>query len=218
MGLMEPDSGYVKLFGANLDEVRQRVSYVPQRESVDWQFPASVREVVEMGRYRPKNLFRKLRSEDRDAVDEALEKVGLLELRERQISELSGGQQQRVFLGRALAQKAELYLMDEPFVGIDAATEEAILKVLEDLKKSGKTVIIVHHDLQTANEYFDDIVLLNTRLVAAGSKEKVFTKENLQEAYGGRLTVLSKMGELLAKQDFPLREEPFKEKEGSGDG
>lgn len=218
MGLMEPDSGYVKLFGKNLKEVRKQVSYVPQRESVDWDFPASVRDVVEMGRYRKENLFRRLSKQDRAVVKLAMEKVGLLEYADRQISQLSGGQQQRVFVARALAQEADLYLMDEPFVGVDAATEEALLNLLSEMRAQGKTVIIVHHDLQTAFEYFDWAVMLNTRLVAAGPKQEVFRKDLLQEAYGGRLTVLSKIGDLLAKQDFPVRESGFKEKEGLGDG
>lgn len=218
MGLMEPDSGYVRLFGKSLDEARQQVSYVPQRESVDWQFPVSVREVVEMGRFRPKNLFRRLKAQDHDAVDAALERVGMLEYAQRQIGQLSGGQQQRVFLARSLAQEAELYFMDEPFVGVDAATEDAILKVLADLRDQGKTVVIVHHDLQTAYQYFDSMVMLNTRLVASGPKEEVFTKANLQEAYGGRLTVLSKLSQLIAETEFPVREKEFKEKSGSGDG
>lgn len=218
MGLMQPDSGYVKLFGKDLDEVRQQISYVPQRESVDWTFPASVREVVEMGRYNSKNLMRRLSKADKEKVTIALEKVGMLDYAHRQISQLSGGQQQRVFLARSLAQNADLYLMDEPFVGVDAATEEAILEVLTDLKKAGKTVVIVHHDLQTAHQYFDWIVLLNTRLVAAGPKKEVFSQENLQEAYGGRLTILSKLSNLIAKSEFPVREEEFKEREGKGDG
>lgn len=218
MGLMEADSGYVRLFGAELKAVRNRVSYVPQRESVDWDFPVSVREVVEMGRYSTKNLMRRLKRRDQDLVDQALEKVGMLEYAHRQISQLSGGQQQRVFLARSLAQDADLYLMDEPFVGVDAATEEAILKVLSDLRSQGKTVVIVHHDLQTAYTYFDSMVLLNTRLVAYGPKEEVFTQEILQEAYGGRLTVLSKLSELIARSEFPVREKGFREKSGLGDG
>lgn len=218
MGLMEADSGYVKLFGSNLKNVREKVSYVPQRESVDWDFPVSVREVVEMGRYRSKNLLRRLKPKDQDLVDRALEQVGMLEYAQRQISQLSGGQQQRVFLARSLAQNAELYLMDEPFVGVDAATEEAILRVLSTLRDEGKTVVIVHHDLQTAYQYFDSMVLLNTRLVAYGPKEKVFSQESLQEAYGGRLTVLSKLSEIIAQKEFPVREKGYKEKEGEGDG
>ncbi len=215
MGLMEPDSGYVRLFGKPLNEVRDRVSYVPQRESVDWQFPISVREVVEMGRYRPSNLMSKLSASDQDLVDQALEKVGMLEYASRQIGQLSGGQQQRVFLARSLARNADLYLMDEPFVGVDAATEEAILQVLGELRDEGRTVIIVHHDLQTAYQYFDSIVLLNTRLVAYGPKEMVFSQENLKEAYGGRLTVLSKLSQIITSTAFPVREKEFKEKGAS---
>lgn len=212
MGLMEPDSGYVNIFGKSLKEVRKRVSYVPQRESVDWDFPANVREIVEMGRYRPEKLFRRLDQKDKEIVSRSLEKVNMLEYSQRQISQLSGGQQQRVFIARALAQEADMYLMDEPFVGVDAATEDSILQLLSQMKQEGKTVVIVHHDLQTAYEYFDWIVLLNTRLVAAGPKEEVFKSDLLQEAYGGRLTVLSKIGDLLARRDFPVRESGFKEK------
>ncbi len=217
MGLMEPDSGYVKIFGEDLDKIRHKVSYVPQRETVDWDFPASVFDVVEMGRYRKSNLFRRLSKKDKEITTQALEKTGMLEYAKRQISQLSGGQQQRVFIARSLAQQADLYLMDEPFVGVDAATEDSILALLSEMKSEGKTVVIVHHDLQTAYEYFDWIVLLNTRLVASGSKDSVFTPQLLQEAYGGRLTVLSRIGDLLSKQDFPVREKEFLEKEGEGD-
>lgn len=211
MGLLSPDSGFVSLFGEPLNKVRQRVSYVPQRESVDWDFPANVMDVVLMGRYRRNNIFKRITKEDRAIATEALERVNMLEFANRQISQLSGGQQQRVFIARSLAQQADLYLMDEPFVGVDAATEDSILKLLSDMRASGKTVAIVHHDLQTAYEYFDYIVLLNTRLVACGPKEQVFTKELLQEAYGGKLTVLSKIGDLIAKEVFPVREPEFKE-------
>ena len=217
MNLMEADSGYVKIFGKDLDEVRSRLSYVPQRESVDWNFPASVREVVEMGRYRPGNLLRRLKSSDKQKVKAALEKVGMLAYADRQISELSGGQQQRVFIARSLAQEADIYLMDEPFVGVDAATEEAILSLLSGLRDEGKTVLIVHHDLQSAYQYFDWMILLNTRLIAAGPKQEVFNSTYLREAYGGKLNLLSKLGEIIAREQFPLREPDFKEKEGSGD-
>jgi manganese/zinc/iron transport system ATP- binding protein len=212
MGLLEPDGGYVEVFGDELDKQRSRVSYVPQRESVDWDFPADVLDVVKMGRYKKGKLLKRLSKEDKRISLESLEKVGLLEYADRQIGQLSGGQQQRVFIARSLAQKADLYLMDEPFVGVDASTEEAILQLLVEMKNEGKTVVIVHHDLQTAHEYFDWIVLLNTRLVACGPKEEVFTSKNLQEAYGGRLTVLSKIGDLLSDREFPLREKEFSEK------
>ena len=217
MNLMEVDSGYVKIFGKDLNEVRSRLSYVPQRESVDWNFPASVREVVEMGRYRPSNLLRRLKKSDKQKVKAALEKVGMLAYADRQISELSGGQQQRVFIARSLAQEADIYLMDEPFVGVDAATEEAILKLLSNLRDEGKTVLIVHHDLQSAYQYFDWMILLNTRLVAVGPKEEVFNSTRLREAYGGKLNLLSKLGEIIAREQFPVREPDFKEKQGTGD-
>ncbi|MEQ8624330.1 MAG: metal ABC transporter ATP-binding protein [Vicingaceae bacterium] len=206
MGLVKTSSGYVKLFDDDLENVRDRISYVPQRESVDWEFPASVMDIVLMGRYRKNNLMRRLNKADRDIAAEALEKVNMLEYSNRQISQLSGGQQQRVFIARSLAQGADLYIMDEPFVGVDAATEEAILSLLTEMKSQGKTVVVVHHDLQTAKAYFDWMVLLNTRLVAAGPKEEIFNEELLQEAYGGKLNVLSKVGELMKERDFPVRE------------
>ncbi|MAY83428.1 MAG: manganese ABC transporter ATP-binding protein [Flavobacteriales bacterium] len=206
MGLVKTSSGYVKIFDKDLDDVRERISYVPQRESVDWDFPASVMDVVLMGRYRASNLFKGIRRADRDIAAEALEKVNMLEYSDRQINQLSGGQQQRVFIARSLAQGADLYIMDEPFVGVDAATEEAILKLFSEMKAEGKTVIVVHHDLQTAKDYFDWIVLLNTRMVAAGPKEEIFKEDLLQEAYGGKLDVLSKVGELVRERDFPIRE------------
>jgi len=212
MGLLKPDSGYAELLGKPLDNIRDRVGYVPQRESVDWDFPASVMDVVLMGRYRKDNLFKRLSKQDKSIATEALEKVNMLEFANRQISQLSGGQQQRVFIARSLAQQADIYLMDEPFVGVDAATEESILKLLIDMRAEGKTVVIVHHDLQTAQSYFNWIVLLNTRLVACGPTADVFTDENLKEAYGGRLNLLSKMGELISEKEFPLRERGFDDK------
>lgn len=206
MGLVKSSSGYVKIFEQDLDKVRDRVSYVPQRESVDWDFPASVMDVVLMGRYKSDNLFKRISQKDKDLAAEALEKVNMLEYSNRQINQLSGGQQQRVFIARSLAQGADLYIMDEPFVGVDAATEEAILKLFSEMKEQGKTVIVVHHDLQTAKAYFDWIVLLNTRMVAAGPKDEIFNEALLQEAYGGKLNVLSKVGELVKEKSFPIRE------------
>ena len=206
MGLIEPSSGFVKIYDKNLDDVRNRVAYVPQRESVDWDFPASVFDVVMMGRYGKKNLLKRTNKADVEIVNQSIEKVGLTEYKNRQISQLSGGQQQRVFIARALAQKADLYLMDEPFVGVDAATESSILSLLQEMKEEGKTVLIIHHDLQTVSEYFDYLVLLNTRLIAKGSLQEVLTKENLSNAYGGQLTLLSKVVELIRKTEFPIRE------------
>jgi len=206
MGLVPTSSGYVKIFNQDLEDVRSRVSYVPQRESVDWDFPASVMDIVLMGRYKKNNLFKRITKADRDIAAEALEKVNMLEFSNRQISQLSGGQQQRVFIARSLAQGADLYIMDEPFVGVDAATEEAILNLLHDMKNQGKTVVVVHHDLQTAKDFFDWIVLLNTRMVAAGPKEEIFNKKLLQEAYGGKLNVLSQVGDLMKEKAFNVRE------------
>jgi len=207
MDLLPLSSGYIKLFDQEIDSVRDRISYVPQRESVDWDFPASVMDVVLMGRYRKNNLLRRLSKQDKDLAIEALEKVNMLEYSKRQISQLSGGQQQRVFIARSLAQGADLYIMDEPFVGVDASTEEAILDLMAEMKNAGKTVVVVHHDLHTAKSYFDWIVLLNTRLVASGPKSEIFTEKLLQEAYGGKLNVLTKVGELIKEKDFPIREQ-----------
>jgi len=206
MGILPADSGYVRIFGKPINEVRERMSYVPQRQSVDWDFPATVMDICEMGRYRQGKLFGRLSKIDREIAAYALERVGMTSYRNRQIGELSGGQQQRVFIARSLAQQAELYLMDEPFVGIDAASEETIIALLEDMRSEGKTVVLVHHDLHTAIEFFDWIVLLNTRLVAAGPKADVLTEENLRTAYGGKLNLLSKVTELIRKKEYPLRE------------
>ena len=206
MGLLKPASGYVKIFDKSLDDVRERVAYVPQRESVDWDFPASVLDVVMMGRYRTSNLLKRTNKADIEIVEQSIEKVGLSDYKHRQISQLSGGQQQRVFIARALAQKADLYLMDEPFVGVDAATESSILQILQEMKAAGKTVLIIHHDLQTVSDYFDYLVLLNTRLIAKGDLQEVLTKENLSNAYGGQLTLLAKVVEIIRKTKFPIRE------------
>lgn len=206
MDLVPLSSGYVKLFDTALDEVRERISYVPQRESVDWDFPASVYDVVMMGRYGKLGLFRRPRQADREMVMESLRLVGMEQFKNRQISQLSGGQQQRVFLARALAQQADVYFMDEPFAGVDAATEKAIVELLRQMSKEGKTVVVVHHDLQSVAKYFDWLILLNMRLVASGPTSEVFREELLQEAYGGKLTILSEVGELLKKGQFPSRE------------
>ncbi len=206
MGLLEPSSGYVKVFNKDLDDVREKVAYVPQRESVDWDFPASVYDIVMMGRYGKKNLFKRTNKTDIEIVNNSIAKVGLEELSDRQISQLSGGQQQRVFIARALAQQADVYLMDEPFVGVDAATENSILTLLSEMKRNGKTVIIIHHDLQTVSDYFDYLVLLNTRLIAKGNVQDVLTKENLSNAYGGQLTLLDKVVNLIKENEFPIRE------------
>lgn len=206
MDLVPKGSGYVKLFDNELDEVRKKVSYVPQKESVDWDFPATVMDVVLMGRYGHLGMFKRIRKADREIAADSLEKVGMSNFANRQISQLSGGQQQRVFLARALAQNADIYFMDEPFAGVDASTERAIIDLLKNMVKNGKTVVVVHHDLQSVFEYFEWLILLNLRLVASGPTEKVFTQENLNDTYGGKLTILSNLTELMKKQDFPSRE------------
>ncbi len=206
MGLLPLSSGYSKVWGQPLDKVRERVSYVPQRETVDWDFPASAADVVLMGRYGKLGLFKRPGKHDKEMAMECLRMVGMEAFHNRQISQLSGGQQQRVFLARALAQEADLYFMDEPFAGVDMATEAAIIKLLQEMRDKGKTVIVVHHDLQSAAEYFDWMILLNQRLVASGPREEVYTQELLQQTYGGKLTILSRLSDLMQQQRFPTRE------------
>ncbi len=200
LGLVRPLTGWVKIYGAPYSQRRSWVGYVPQRESVDWDFPTSALDVVTMGLYGRIGWFRRPSRRHVDLALQCLEKLGMQDFARRQISQLSGGQQQRVFLARALAQEAKLYLMDEPFAGVDATTERAVLTLLQDLRREGKTVVAVHHDLQTVAEYFDYVVLLNMRLVAAGPVGTTFTQENLQRTYGGRLTVLSQAAEALLAQ------------------
>jgi manganese/zinc/iron transport system ATP- binding protein len=195
MGLLRPVNGWVKLFGEPAEKNLTRVGYVPQRESVDWDFPVSVMDVVLMGRYGRLGIGRRPRTQDRDIARACLEKVHMLPFADRQISNLSGGQQQRVFLARALAQESDLYLMDEPFAGVDATTEATIVTLLQDLKAQGKTILVVHHDLTSAKQYFDMLLLINMRLVAFGETEQVFTPELLQKTYGGRLTILSEVAQ-----------------------
>ncbi len=195
MGLLKPASGWIRIFGEPHTTQRKRLSYVPQRREVDWDFPVTVMDVVLMGRYGHLGLFRRPGRRDREIAMKALEKVQMIPYAGRQISNLSGGQQQRVFLARALAQEADLYLMDEPFVGVDAATESTIIGLLHDLKQEGKTILVVHHDLPTARRYFDTLLLLNMRLIAFGPVSEVFRESYLQRAYGGRLTILSEVAD-----------------------
>ena len=201
MDLVPKASGRVLVFGKPYRQNRRRVGYVPQRESVDWDFPVSVLDVVTMGCYGRIGWLWPVRAHHRRQAMEALDRVGIAELAHRQISQLSGGQQQRTFLARALVQNADLYLMDEPFAAVDAATETAIVELLRELRSTGKTALVVHHDLQTAAEYFDHVVLINTRIVAHGPTQRVFTKENLQKTYGGKLTLLDQAAEALRRQE-----------------
>jgi manganese/zinc/iron transport system ATP- binding protein len=190
LGLVRPAAGQVMINGKPYVQQRRLVGYVPQRGSVDWDFPTSVLDVVMMGRYGSLGWFRRPGQRERAAAMEALEKVGMAAFAERQISQLSGGQQQRVFLARALVQDAQIYFMDEPFVGVDAVTERAIVTLLQDLRESGKTVCVVHHDLQTVPEYFDWVTLINVQRIASGPVAEVFTEQNLRRAYGGRIAFL----------------------------
>lgn len=199
LGLVPPISGHALVLGEPIEKVRHRVGYVPQRESVDWDFPVSVLDVVLMGTYGRVGWIRRPGKRERAFAEECLEKVGLMPFRDRQISHLSGGQQQRVFVARALAQDSDVYLLDEPFAGVDAATEAAILKVLRELRSAGKTIVAVHHDLQTVSQYFDHAVLLNVHIIAAGKIADVFTAENLQKTYGGRLTLGEELAESMQR-------------------
>ena len=200
LGLVPIAGGNVQLFGEPLKKQRKRVGYVPQRESVDWDFPVSVLDAVLMGTYGNLGWFRRPRKKQREWARECLSRVGIAQLEGRQIGQLSGGQQQRVFLARALAQKADIYFMDEPMAGVDAATEEVIFTLLRELRDDGKTVLVVHHDLRTVPKYFDDVALLNMRLVAHGPVETTFTPDNLRRTYGGRLSILDAAGEALQSQ------------------
>lgn len=206
MGLVPITGGYVKIFDRELNDVRSRISYVPQRESVDWNFPASVLDVVMMGTYGKLGLFRRPGKKEKKIAMDCLEKVGMQSFLDRQISELSGGQQQRVFIARALAQEADLYLMDEPFAGVDMATETAIFQLLQEMTAAGKTVIVVHHDIHSAMNYFDWIIMLNLHLVASGPKTDVVTEELLRKTYGGKLNLLTKVTDIIRQKDFnPLK-------------
>lgn len=187
LGIVTPLSGQVTAFGKPLDQQRARIAYVPQRASVDWDFPTRVIDVVLMGLYRELGLLGRMRARHKAKAMDCLNRVGMRDFADRQIGQLSGGQQQRVFLARSLAQDADLYLLDEPFAGVDAATEKAIIAVLKSLKDAGKTVVVVHHDLATVTDYFDRVFLINTRKVTEGTVDEAFTAETLQAAYGGRL-------------------------------
>ncbi|MDF3128077.1 ABC transporter ATP-binding protein [Kiritimatiellaeota bacterium B1221] len=197
LDLVPRASGRVMVYGESYKKQRGKVGYVPQRESVDWDFPVSALDVVAMGTYGKIGWCKPVGRKYKKLAMESLDRVGLADFAHRQISQLSGGQQQRVFLARALAQDAQLYFMDEPFAAVDAATERAIVTLLHELKDQGKTCLVVHHDLATVNEYFDWVILLNMRVVKAGPTDEVFTAEYLKSTYGGTLSALSKVGDAL---------------------
>ncbi len=197
LNLIPKTSGEVLIYGKPYQEQRDLIAYVPQRESVDWDFPVSALDVVTMGTYRKIGWFKRIQKKHKDLALEALDQVGIAHLAKRQISQLSGGQQQRVFLARALVQDADIFLMDEPFAAVDAATEEAIITLLKDLNSRGKTVLCVHHDLATVSRFFDHLVLLNMRIVANGPTLETFTRDNLQKTYGGKLNLLEDIAHAL---------------------
>jgi len=197
LGFVKPDVGEILINGQDVQKAMGKVAYVPQRGAVDWDFPITVREVALMGRYQHIPWYRDASAADREAAMEALSLVRMADFAGRQIGQLSGGQQQRVFLARALAQGSDILLLDEPFAGVDAATERAILDVLERAKAAGKTLVVVHHDLATAAEYFDNLVLLKQRLYAYGPPGAVLQEELLSQVYEGRLRVFAG---LMAKE------------------
>jgi len=195
MGLIKPVAGEVRIFGRAGDRVRGEIAYVPQRSSLEWDFPTDVLDVVTMGTYGRVGWLRRVGAKEREEAVEALRTVGMEAYSRRPIAQLSGGQQQRVLLARALAQGARIYMLDEPFQGVDAPTERAIVGVLDSLAEDGKTIIVVHHDLQTVPEYFDYVLLLNVRAIDSGPVDRVFTEENLRLTFGGRVGVLARAAE-----------------------
>jgi manganese/zinc/iron transport system ATP- binding protein len=203
LGLVPLASGRVSVFGEPVPRIRRRIGYVPQRNSVDWDFPVSVLDVVLMGTYGSLGWVRRPGRAERAWALRCLDRVGLSPLAGQQIGQLSGGQQQRTFLARALAQRSDLYFMDEPMAGVDAATERVVFEVLRELRNEGRTVVVVHHDLRTVPDYFDRVILLNTRLIAAGPTSEVFSPENLRRAYGGRLAILEEAGQAIAERRGP---------------
>ena len=196
LGLIDINNGTVAINGKTIQDVRKEVVYVPQKSDVDWQFPATVYDIILMGRYPHKKMFQRLNKTDHDFAHQALEEVGMTQFKDRQIGELSGGQQQRVFLARALCQQADIFLFDEPFVGVDITTEERIIKILKNLAAQQKTLLVVHHDLSSVKNYFDKVILLNQRLIAVGDTHNTFTEENISKAYGAQLPILHKTGGL----------------------
>ena len=190
--LIEFDHGKIRLWGKEIDEVRKKVAYVPQRDEMDRSFPASVMDLVLMGRYPFKGVFDRLNNEDRAIAERALEKVDLMDQAQKSIGALSGGQQQRALIARALTQEAELFLLDEPFVGVDATTESKVVELIKEEAQKGNTVLVVHHDLSTVTTYFDEVILLNQHLIASGPVEEAFTEENLAKCYGAQLPILHK--------------------------
>lgn len=194
LALIEVNTGSVLINNKPVEEMRKHMVYVPQKDEVDWQFPATVLDIVMQGRYPHKRIFQRLSKHDMKIAEEAMEDLGITHLKNRQIGELSGGQQQRVFLARALCQQADIFLLDEPFVGVDITTEDRIVKILQSLASDGKTILVIHHDLSTVAAYFDQVILINQRLIAFGDTSTAFTTENIDAAYRAQLPILHKTG------------------------
>lgn len=194
LGLIDINAGKIAIEGKPLKEKRKTMVYIPQKSEVDWTFPATVFDIVLMGRYPHKKMFQRINDHDREVAMEAMRELDIEHLKDRQIGELSGGQQQRVFLARAVCQEADIYFLDEPFVGVDITTEGKIIQLLQELAHQGKTILVVHHDLNTVPDYFDQVIMLNQRLVAFGPTEHTFTQENIAQAYGGQLPILHQTG------------------------
>lgn len=175
--------GFIKVAGGEIKIDTKNVAYVPQRTAVDWDFPTTLLDVVEMGCYGRLDFLKRIKAKDKERILKVIDEVGMTEYKDRQISELSGGQQQRTFLARALVQDAELYLMDEPFQGVDSKTEKTIVEIMKKLKQENKTLLVVHHDLQTVSQYFDSVAFVNKKVIAYGKTEEIFTKENIEKTY-----------------------------------
>lgn len=194
LGLIPKDYGKIAIYDQKVSEMRRQIAYVPQRNNIDWDFPINVLDTVLLGTYPKLGIFRRITKKDKESALNCLEQVGLSEYKKRQIGELSGGQQQRVFLARALAQDAELFFLDEPFVGIDVSSEKTIISILKQLRDEGKTVVVVHHDLSKAEEYFDDLILINKELVKSGAVKSVLQPEVIKSAYRSQLPLMQQVG------------------------
>jgi manganese/zinc/iron transport system ATP- binding protein len=205
LGLVQPLSGSITFFGMPLKKVRERIAYVPQRASIDWDFPMTAFDLVIMGRYGRLGYFKWPRQADKEATMQALEMVGMAAHASKQIGQLSGGQQQRLLIARALLQEADLYLMDEPFAGVDMATEKALIALMDQFKAKGKTLLIVHHDLGTVAEYFDWVIMLNISLVASGPVDDVFHQEMIAKTYGRGTYVLDEAAKLARHRTYGLK-------------
>lgn len=193
LGLVEINAGNIKVYGGDVGLSRSKIAYVPQRDDIDWDFPATVMDVVLMGRYPHKGLLQRLNKMDYEMAYKAMDELGIKDLSDRQIGQLSGGQQQRVFIARAICQEADLFFFDEPFVGVDITTEEKIITIMKKLAAIGKTLLVVHHDLTTVEKYFSKVIMINQRLIAYGNTSEVFTPENIAKCYSAQLTMLQKV-------------------------